>query len=368
MTQTAHSPASGRPDPSSSSPSTGAAPAGPPARDDRVRRRAPLAALLGRPEIGSLIGAVAIFAFFFAVADPFRSVSSMATVLYASSTIGIMAVAVALLMIGGEFDLSAGVAVTASAITASITSWQLGLNVWAGILIALAVSLAIGYFNAWLLLKTGLPSFLITLGTFFMLQGINLGVTRVITGTVATPSISDMDGFAAARAVFSSTITIGGVGFRITILWWFLLVAISTYVLLRTRVGNWIFAVGGDADAARAVGVPVRATKIGLFMFVGLCAWFAGMHQLFAFNTIQSGQGIGNEFLFIIAAVVGGCLLTGGYGSTVGAAIGAFIFGMTTQGIVFAGWNPDWFRLFLGAMLLLATVVNLVVRKQAEKR
>jgi simple sugar transport system permease protein len=103
-------------------------------------------------------------------------------------------------------------------------------------------------------------------------------------------------------------------------------------------------------------------------MLVGFMAWFVGMHQLFNFNVVQSGQGVGNEFLYIIAAVVGGCLLTGGYGSTIGGAIGAFIFGMTSQGIVYARWNPDWFFLFLGAMLLLATIVNLVVKTQAEKR
>ena len=81
--------------------------------------------------------------------------------------------------------------------------------------------------------------------------------------------------------------------------------------------------------------------KIGLFMGVGFLAWFYGMHLLFNFNTVQSGQGVGNEFLYIIAAVVGGCLLTGGYGSAIGAAIGAFIFGMTTQGIVYAGFDPE---------------------------
>jgi simple sugar transport system permease protein len=151
-------------------------------------------------------------------------------------------------------------------------------------------------------------------------------------------------------------------------LWWFLLVALATWVLLRTHIGNWIFAVGGSDASARAVGVPTRKVKIGLFMFVSFCAWFTGMHILFEFNTIQSGEGYGNEFLYIIAAVVGGCLLTGGYGSAVGAAIGAFIFGMTTQGIVYAGWNPDWFRFFLGAMLLLATVLNTYIRRRAETR
>jgi simple sugar transport system permease protein len=137
-------------------------------------------------------------------------------------------------------------------------------------------------------------------------------------------------------------------------------------VLLRTRVGNWIFAVGGDENAARAVGVPVKATKIGLFMAVGFCGWVLGMHNLFAFDAVQSGEGVGNEFLYIIAAVIGGCLLTGGYGSAAGGAIGAFIFGMANKGIVYAQWNPDWFKFFLGLMLLLATIVNLIVKRRAE--
>jgi simple sugar transport system permease protein len=151
-------------------------------------------------------------------------------------------------------------------------------------------------------------------------------------------------------------------------LWWVLFVIAGSWVLLRTKVGNWIFAVGGDAAAARAVGVPVKRVKIGLFMTVGFFAWFSGMHLLFTQSSVQSGEGVGKEFIYIIAAVVGGCLLTGGYGSVVGSAIGALIFGMTQLGVVYAGWNADWFKAFLGVMLLLATIVNLVVKKRAELR
>ncbi|WP_432574815.1 ABC transporter permease [Kineococcus sp. SYSU DK005] len=338
------------------------------AGDDRVATRSLTSRLLSRPEIGSLIGAVAVFALFLAVAPTFRQPSALATVAYAGSTIGIMAVAVALLMIGGEFDLSAGVVVTTSALAASTFAYQLRLNLWVGVVVSLLLALAIGAFNGWLLMRTGLPSFLITLGTFFMLQGINLGVTKLLTGGVSSDSVADMDGFASARAVFASTVQVGGVGIRITVLWWLLFVAVATWVLLRTRAGNWIFAVGGDDKAARAVGVPVRRTKIALFMAVGFCGWFVGMHQLFSFDAIQSGGGVGQEFIYIIAAVVGGCLLTGGYGSAIGSAIGALIFGMTSLGIVYAGWDANWFKLFLGVMLLLATIVNLVVKNQAAKR
>ncbi|MGP3915051.1 ABC transporter permease [Nonomuraea sp. NBC_00507] len=336
--------------------------------DDRVATRSLAVRMLRRPEVGSLVGAIVIFALFMIVAVPFRNVANIGTILYGASTIGIMAVPVALLMIGGEFDLSAGVAVTTAGLSASLLAWNFGLNVWVGVILALALSLGVGAFNGWLLFKTGLPSFLVTLGTFFVLQGVNLGVTRLLTGNVATADISDMDGFAGAQAVFGSEIALGPVTLKVTVLYWVVLTVVAAHILLRRQAGNWIFAVGGDSAAARAIGVPVRATKIGLFMAVGFCAWLSGMHLLFQFNTVQSGEGVGKEFIFIIAAVIGGCLLTGGYGSVVGASIGALIFGMTQLGINYAGWNPDWFKAFLGVMLLLATIVNVYVKRKADLR
>ncbi|MBD1540881.1 ABC transporter permease [Arthrobacter sp. IA7] len=334
--------------------------------DERVGRRNPLQKLLGRPEVGALVGAIVLFIFFAAVSQTFTQPNAFATVLYGSSTIGIMAVGVSLLMIGGEFDLSTGVAVISSALTASMFSWYFSMNVWIGVILALVVSLSIGFINGWILMKTKLPSFIVTLATFLMLTGLNLGLTRMIGGGVSSPSISNMDGYESAQAIFSSSVNIGGVDVKNTVFIWIALVAIASWVLLRTKVGNWIFAVGGDANAARAVGVPVKATKIGLFMAVGFCGWILGMHNLFAFDAVQSGEGVGNEFLYIIAAVIGGCLLTGGYGSAVGGAIGAFIFGMANKGIVYAQWNPDWFKFFLGLMLLLATIVNLIVKRRAD--
>jgi simple sugar transport system permease protein len=337
-----------------------------PAADERVAKRNPLQKLLGRPEVGALVGAIVLFVFFALVSSTFTQPNALATILYGSSTIGIMAVGVSLLMIGGEFDLSTGVAVISSALTASMFSWYFSTNVWVGVLLALLVSLGIGFINGWILMKTKLPSFIVTLATFLMLTGLNLGLTRLVGGSVSSPSISNMDGFDTARGVFASAVNIAGIEVKITVFIWIALVAVATWVLMRTRVGNWIFAVGGDENAARAVGVPVKATKIGLFMGVGFCGWVLGMHNLFAFDTVQSGEGVGNEFLYIIAAVIGGCLLTGGYGSAIGGAIGAFIFGMANKGIVYAQWNPDWFKFFLGLMLLLATIVNLIVKRRAE--
>ncbi|MGV9249981.1 ABC transporter permease [Streptomyces sp. NPDC003697] len=350
-------------------PAVGTTPAPGPGRTGGRTPRRPLALrLLARPEVGVLLGAVAVLVFFLAVAPSVRQGDSMATILYQSSTIGIMALPVALLMIGGEFDLSAGVAVVTSALTASMLSYQLTLNVWTGVVVALAVSLGIGAFNGWVLVRTGLPSFLVTLGSFLILQGVNLAVTAQITRNVATDDISAMDGFDQAKAVFASSFDVGGTEVQITVVWWLLFAALATWVLLRTRYGNWIFAVGGDKDSARAVGVRVTFTKISLFVLVGFGAWFVGMHQLFAFNTVQSGEGVGQELIYIAAAVIGGCLLTGGHGSAIGPVFGAFMFGLVNQGIVYAGWNADWFKAFLGAMLLGAVLVNLWVRRTATRR
>jgi simple sugar transport system permease protein len=339
-----------------------------PLRPSRVAHRSMPRRFLARPEVGSLIGAIAIFAVFYVLAPPFREAGSMSTVLYASSTIGIMAVPVSLLMIGGEFDLSAGVAVITSGLTAAMFAFQFTTNVWVGVFVALALSLTVGLLNGWLLVRTKLPSFLVTLSTFLMLQGLNVAVTKLVTGGVATSSIADMDGYASAEAIFAHDFTVGSIRLNVTVLWWVLFVAVATWVLLRTRVGNWIYAVGGDAASARAVGVPVNKVKIGLFMVVGFGAWFSGMHLLFGFASVQSGSGIGNELLYIMAAVIGGCLLTGGYGTAIGSAIGALIYGMTKQGIVYAGWDNNWLMFFVGAMLLIATVVNLWVRNQTDKR
>ncbi|MET9894128.1 ABC transporter permease [Streptomyces sp. NBC_00647] len=345
---------------------TAPAPTPGPETDERLLKTSPLRKLMSRPELGSVVGAVAVFLFFSIFADSFVRTASLSTVLYAASVIGIMAVPVALLMIGGEFDLSAGVMVTSSALISSMFSYQMTANVWVGVVVSLFVTLAIGVFNGVMLTRTDPPSFIITLGTFLMLTGMNLGFTKLISGTVSTKSISDMEGFSSAKDVFASTITIGGVDFKITILWWLVLVAVATWILLRTRVGNWIYAVGGGEEAARAVGVPVDRTKIGLYMGVAFGAWISGQHLLFSFDVVQSGEGVGNELIYIIAAVIGGCLITGGYGSAVGAAVGALIFGMVSKGIVFAEWNPDWFKFFLGVMLLLATLLNHWVRKRAE--
>lgn len=338
-----------------------------PLADERVANIGLLRRLLVKPEFGAVIGAVVVFVFFALQSDVFRSGAGVANWLDTASTIGIMAVPVAMLMIGGHFDLSAGVQTGTAGLATGIFTTYWGLNVYASLFVSLLVMLAIGFINGYLVTRTGLPSFIITLGMFLALQGVNLGVTKHVTNTVQVSNLDLVPGYQPLKDVLGSTVSLGGTKFQIAILWWILFTAAGSYVLLKTRFGNWIFATGGDANSSKNVGVPTNRTSIVLFMVTSAAAWFVGNTQIVRFGTIQAQVGIGNELIFIVAAVIGGCLLTGGYGSAIGASVGALIFGMTEQGIVYAGWNSDWFKLFVGAMLLLAVLTNQFVRRLAER-
>lgn len=324
--------------------------------------------LVRRPELGSVIGALAVFVVFSLITDEFLSGAGVATWLDDASTLGIMAVAVSLLMIGGEFDLSAGVMTASTGLVTALLAVEAGLGVWPALVLSLAFALGVGALNGWLVVRTGLPSFIVTLGTFFALQGLNLGVTRLVTGAVQVSGIAGVPGYESAGFWLASTFEIAGQRFTVTILWFLGVTVVATLVLLRTQVGSWVFAVGGAPRSARDVGVPVARTKVALFMTTATAGWLVGNISLLRFTTVQANQGIGLEFQFIIAAVIGGCLLTGGYGSAVGAAVGALIFGMARQGIVFAQWDSDWFQLFLGVLLLAAVLVNTAFRRRAERR
>ena len=341
-----------------------------PPTDERLASSHGMASILRRPEVGALVAAIAIFLFFALTTEAFTRASGASTWILTSSTVGIMAVAVSLLMIGGEFDLSAGAMWGTTGLTTGILMTEYELNVWLAILASLVLAIIIGVLNGLLVMRTGLPSFIVTLGTFFVLQGLNLGVTKILINQVSVTGLQDAPGYVQGQQLFGSFVKLDLGGSTLTIyavtFWWVAVTAVATWVLLRTRAGNWIFAVGGAQTSARQVGVPVFRTKIGLFVTTSLAGWLVGMLGLFKTTTVQSVTGVGQEFIFIICAVVGGCLLTGGYGSAVGAALGALIFGMVGQGIVYEGWDSDWLFAFLGVMLLGAVLVNNFVKSRAE--
>jgi simple sugar transport system permease protein len=336
-------------------------------RDERVARVGLLARLFQRPEIGSMVGVVAVFVLFTSTAGfQFAELDGFARWADEASNIGIMAVPVALLMIGGEFDLSAGVMTGSSGLVLGWLVTHHGFNVWPAIVLVLLFGVCVGFMNGMLVMKTGLPSFIVTLATFFSLEGLNLGLTAHVFGTVYVPDIDTASGYGFAHRIFGSTFG-GSYAFPDRVLWWIGVTVLGTWVLGFTRFGNWIFAVGGDKVAARNVGVPVLRTKVALFMTTSTMASLLGVMIALQLRSAQAGQGIGSEFEYIIAAVVGGCLLTGGFGSAVGASIGAMIMGMATIGIPFSGWNSDYRNLFLGIILFLAVLLNTIIRQQAVK-
>jgi len=345
-----------------------APPTAPVTGDERIVRVRLLVRLLQRPELGALLGAIAVYGLFALVdgtpGHKFSTIQGMENWTDAASTYGIMAVAVALLMIGGEFDLSAGVMTGTSGLLLGALITRSQLNVWLAIVIVLVFAALIGATNGILVVRTKLPSFIITLATFFVLRGVNVGVTLLLTNTVRFDISNTASGFASARAVFGSTF-LPPYNFQTTVLWWLALAAAATWLLNRTTFGNWIYAVGGDANAARSVGVPVARTKVILFMGTATCAALVGTMTALRYQGIQSGNGVGQEFFYIIAAVVGGCLLTGGYGSAIGASIGALIIGFAQIGIIFANWDSNWYFTFLGVILFLAVGVNTLVRRRA---
>jgi simple sugar transport system permease protein len=321
--------------------------------------------LLQRPELGALIGAILVGLFFTVSTEQFGTVGGAARWLDVAAPLGIMAVAVSLLMIGGEFDLSTGVMIGSSGLLFGLLITEVGLNVWVAVPLVLAFGALIGFANGMIVMKTGLPSFIVTLGTFFILRGANSGGTLLLTDTVRVDGLDEADGFGVAEWVFASTFWEPH-NFRVSLVWWLFLAALATWLLTRTRSGNWIYAVGGDKLAARNSGVPVQRTKIALFMTTAMTGCLVGIMTAVRLGSVQANEGVGREFEFIIAAVVGGCLLTGGFGSAIGASIGALIMGMAVAGITYAGWDSSWRFLFLGVILLLAVLANNVVRKRAE--
>jgi simple sugar transport system permease protein len=333
--------------------------------DDRMAHVSLATKLLRRPELGAAIAALAVAAFFAITTAQFMTLDGISNWTDVASTIGIPAVAVALLMIGGEFDLSAGVMTGSAGLLMGILASKAGLNIWLAIVVTLLAAAAIGFLNGYLVMKTKLPSFIVTLATFFILQGVNLGLTKVITGTVLVTGLDTLPGYASAEKLLGGSFW-SPHDYRVTVLWWIAITGLATWVLARTRVGNWIFGVGGDQDAARNVGVPVARVKIGLFVTTATVSALTGIMIALRLASTQASQGVGDEFTFIIAAVVGGCLLTGGFGSALGASLGALIVGMAFIGIQFSGWNTDWRFLFLGVILLAAVLVNNLVRKSAE--
>jgi simple sugar transport system permease protein len=360
--------------------------------DERVRNVGTVRKLLARPEFGAIAGTLLVVVIFLLAAGDSGMFSAEGTVNWGTVAgfLGIIAVGAALLMIAGEFDLSVGSMIGFAGMMVAIPILEWGWAPSAAVVFAFACALSLGWLNGWLVIKTGLPSFIVTLAFFFILRGLSLAVAVLLTGKtilsssgdivlqeamLADPVVSALFHGHVLTGLFDSLAAAGwmaarddgtalAIGVPKVVVWWFLLTAAGAFVLARTRAGNWIFAVGGDANAAKNVGIPVARVKIGLFMFTAFCATLFAVLQVADAGSAAADRGLQKEFEAIIAAVIGGCLLTGGYGSVIGAAFGALIFGMVQIGIGYTSIDNNWYRVFLGVMLLAAVLFNNYIRRR----
>lgn len=356
------------------------------ATDERIRQESKFTQLLKKPELGAIAGAILVAVFFlFTADDAMFTLSGILNVLSPASQLGILAIAAALLMIGGEFDLSIGSMVAFAGLIFGFCAVNLHLPLAFAIPITIAVAAAIGSVNGVIVLRTGLPSFIVTLAFLFILRGLSLVGLKAATGgstqlrgvrdaVEGDPLVSFFSGDAFS-GLFQRMADLGWIdtfrsglpkvpGIPVEIIWFLIIAIAATYVLLKTPAGNWIFAAGGDTNAAANSGVPVRKVKIALFMLTASCAALLAITQVLDAGSTDARRGFMKEFEAIIAAVIGGCLLTGGYGSAIGAFFGAIIFGMVVIGLTYTDIDQDWFQVFLGAMLLLAVIFNNVIRKR----
>lgn len=312
--------------------------------------------------LGPAIAVVVIYVFFgiFGGATGFLTPAGTAGWLNTAAELGIIAIPIGLLMISGEFDLSTGSVVGASAIIVALGSGFYGIPVAYTIVAALALGVVVGVFNAFLVSFTKLPSFIVTLASNFILAGTSLGLSRLISGS-SNVSFKDAGW---AEPLFSSKWNF----FNISILWWALAIALAAWVLRQTRLGNWILATGGNADAARRAGVPVGRVKLILFIWTAVSASFVGIMSAVMYNQGNAAQGQGYVFQTAIAAVIGGVLLQGGFGTVTGIVLGCMIYGIVGLGLFYTGWPTDWLQTFIGALLVIAVLTNNAVRNVALNR
>jgi simple sugar transport system permease protein len=334
---------------------------------ERSRGRRLVWRALARPSLPALVGLAVVVAVFGTKAPTLLTTGGLATVLDTAALLGIGGVAVGLLLIAGQFDLSIGVLAVASSLLTALLIEHAGWDAWPALVASLAAALAVGLVNGLLVVNTGLPSFLVTLATFLVLQGVSQAGAQAVAGAGPVGGVEDAPGWGSVVAVFGCTLQLGDGRFRVSLLWWLAVTLLATWVLWRTPFGNGVFASGGARTAARQLGVPVRATTLTLFCFTATAGWLIGALGLVRVEGVQAAAPVlGTAIDFIVIAVIGGCLLTGGYGSAIGASVGALLYAVTREGLVLAGWDPLWFRALLGVMLLVALLGTGVVRRRLK--
>ena len=319
-----------------------------------------LGSLLRRPEAGAFLGLLAVLIFFVAFGGiTFLKPAGMASWLNVAANLGIIAIPVGLLMIAGELDISVGAMVPFGAMTVAVISGHYGMSIWLGIAVTMAFGVTVGLINGYMVIRTAVPSLIVTLGSLFAVQGIVLGLTVLITKSTSVALTVE----GPAKAIFGDFLFGGQL--QVMVVWWLVLTAAYVFFVHLSPKGNWIFAMGGDKVSARNAGIPTDRMTILLFVLSSTSAAFVGMCQAILYNSAQVAGGQSFIFNSIISVVVGGVLLTGGFGSVVGIFFGTITFAIVNQGIYYTDFDRNWSALIIGVLLLLAVLMNNTFRKMA---
>ena len=385
---------------------------------DRLQQENWFQRTVRRPEIGAfIVMMIIIVALAMASGGKAFNALGLKNNVAIIAQLGIIATGAALLMIAGEFDLSIGPMIAFAGMSIAIMlKWGLPFGLgeatpFLAFLITLVMTLAFGWLIGTIVVKSGLSSFIVTLAFWFFLRGLTEVCFRLInqnTNVSGLPDFKKESWFAeqmggevfgwffdawywigtkvSAGLEFTGDMTKSEkldlinylsflninrkmeqwvTGFDARLLWFIIIAGAAWYVLARTQLGSWIYATGDNKESARANGVPVNRVKVGLFMFSAFCATIFATCQVFDTNSSDAAKGMFKELEAIAIAVVGGILMTGGFGTIIGVVFGAITFGLVANAVFFIPWiDGAWFRVFVGTVLLAAVFANERIRKR----
>lgn len=316
------------------------------ATSERILRRAER--LLRRRELGPLLGLGILLVIFGTMSGNLFSTQEISAVTSLTASIGTVAIGVTFLMISGEFDLSVGATFALAAVVFGKLLGQHHWNDWGALVTVLAIAAGIGLVNGLITTQFGIPSFITTLASLLVIQGLDL----VVSGGNTILFF----GHSVVRSALGGALGISSLAAPVA--WFIGLAVVMWFVLERTSYGNWSSAAGGRAGVARAMGVPTKRVKTINFVVSSMLAAFAGIAQFASFGAASANDGQDYELFAIVAAVIGGTSLFGVTGTLIGTFIGALILSVLQTGLLLVGVPGSWYTPLTGVILVLAVILN----------
>jgi len=308
----------------------------------------------GGRDVGVLVANILIGIVFSFLAGGYFSSYTLLLLLRQTSEVGIIAMAMTILIVCGEFDLSVGAIYAVVGIITGLLFQNFGVNLFLSATAAMALALFLGYLNGLLITKTGMHSFIGTLATMMVFRGIAM----VSTGGRPVSSLPKMPFF-----------TIFGEGMifdiiPVPILWLLAMCVFLFFILHKTSFGVKVFATGDNREAAELAGIDTITIKRYCFMLTAFSAGIVAFTSIGFLRTATPTQGQGLELEAIAAAVIGGTSMMGGVGSIIGTFLGALIMAQVRTGLVLMGTDAYVQDALVGLVIALAVIINVQLSKK----